>query len=447
MKVSPVERAFATWALFSIIYGLPFEWFSQAGGVVEAGELQQSGGAAIVLIFTVIWAATMVRMVGHLGVVAELSKRTWPLALLPVFAVLSTAWSADPGTTFRRSFALLLTTLIAYYFVSKYSIPEFVRMAAWAIAFGTAACLVWIIAVPEYGRIGSADGIVWTGVFFNKNVAGRFWTLGAILLVFAARTDRPRRALWWSLALLNAILVFFSSSSTALGTLVLTLVLSLIYTSFRSRKTFYGAVATSLVGAIVIAVVFVSVNLDFVAGILGRDVTLTGRTELWARLPPFFADAMPVGSGFAAFWGPYLSPAHDLYLANSWLPVHAHNQLFDIWLDLGVVGAGLYLALLFQGIVRSTRFVRLVPGASGLLPLAIISAVTITSITESGVVERNANWLLLSMSVLYVSVARRRDFLGRDDLDLVADHSPRPGTEELGADTETLAPSGGPVSV
>ncbi|MFT7600159.1 MAG: exopolysaccharide production protein ExoQ [Acidimicrobiales bacterium] len=418
MKVTGGERLFATTALFIIIYGLPIEWFTSPGlADVQAGDLQQSGGAGVVVVFVAIWAVAMIRMVGHFGVIVELSKRSWPLVLLSLCAVLSTLWSVDPATTLRRSFALLITTMLAYYFVSKFSIPEFVRMAAWAILVGTALSIVWIVALPRFGQQLSFGGgkSSFTGVFFNKNVAGRFWTLATILLVFAARTDRPRRFLWWPLAVVNAVLVFFSNSATSLGTLTLTMALSVVYISFRSRKTFYGAVATSFLGAIVIAVLFVTVNLDIVAKVLGRDVTLTGRTELWGRLPPFLVEAVPVGSGFAAFWGPYLSPGHDLYLANSWLPVNAHNQLFDIWLDLGLVGAILYLLLLLQGVVRASRFVRLVPGASGLLPLAIISAVTITSITESGVVERNANWLLLAMSVLYVSAARRKDFLDAQD--------------------------------
>ena len=52
--------------------------------------------------------------------VLHLVKASWPILALTGLALLSTAWSDSPSTTFRRAIALVLTTGFAFFVVARF---------------------------------------------------------------------------------------------------------------------------------------------------------------------------------------------------------------------------------------------------------------------------------------------------------------------------------------
>ena len=96
-----------------------------------------------------------------------------------------------------------------------------------------------------------------------------------------------------------------------------------------------------LVHAMVFAILAVSVGtlfLDLGSGIpysIGRDPTLTGRTEIW-RLVLGMAGNPLLGTGFESFWlGKRLEKMWSLYW---WHPRESHNGYLEIYLSLGWLG-------------------------------------------------------------------------------------------------------------
>ncbi len=84
----------------------------------------------------------------------------------------------------------------------------------------------------------------------------------------------------------------------------------------------------------------------------------------------------------------------------NWNPSHAHNELLNLWLQVGLVGLGLYLASLGRALPRSVRTVAALPGAAGLWPLVFISSAILVSITESGMSNGIAGWMMFVVAVL-----------------------------------------------
>jgi exopolysaccharide production protein ExoQ len=67
---------------------------------------------------------------------------------------------------------------------------------------------------------------------------------------------------------------------------------------------------------------------------LGRNSTLTGRTDIWAAVLPMARNPL-VGAGFESFW---LSPSVHQRLADLFpgLPLNeAHNGYIEVYLELG----------------------------------------------------------------------------------------------------------------
>jgi O-antigen ligase len=77
------------------------------------------------------------------------------------------------------------------------------------------------------------------------------------------------------------------------------------------------------------------------AGLLDRDVTLTGRTDIWEDVLKLGTNPL-VGCGFASVW---LTPGGAGLAQDLGIP-HCHNGYLETYLNSGFVGVGLLLALI-----------------------------------------------------------------------------------------------------
>lgn len=108
-----------------------------------------------------------------------------------------------------------------------------------------------------------------------------------------------------------------------------------------------------LLSVIVIgALVYFTPLLDTILIAMGEDPTLTGRTDLWHDLI-LLQDVPLFGSGYQTFWlEDYIN---TLWLKYDFRPNNAHNGYLEVYLNLGLVGFGLLIALLTVSLVRLRR--------------------------------------------------------------------------------------------
>jgi len=115
------------------------------------------------------------------------------------------------------------------------------------------------------------------------------------------------------------------------------------------------------------------------AATLGRDDTLTGRTDIWARVLSM-AEHPIVGGGYSSFWlGERLLTLWNEY---SWHPIEAHNGYLEIYLDLGIIG----LTLLAGVIVSAYASIRAAITSQveyAALRLSLLVASILYNVTES----------------------------------------------------------------
>jgi exopolysaccharide production protein ExoQ len=86
---------------------------------------------------------------------------------------------------------------------------------------------------------------------------------------------------------------------------------------------------------------------------VGKDVTLTGRTFLWSEGIQTGMQNPVVGVGYAAFWVPGTLEAEKLWFHFD-IPgrtgFHFHNLFINLFVELGVIGCGLW-GLLYPSIL------------------------------------------------------------------------------------------------
>ena len=120
------------------------------------------------------------------------------------------------------------------------------------------------------------------------------------------------------------------------GFIGILLILGIAFLASNNRK----AINYRLVFSGLFLQVAVNINKAVIEGV-GRDTTLTGRTEIWERALALVSN--PVwGAGFETFWlGPRLIAMWKAFPV--FLPNQAHNGYLEMYLNLGIVGLVLFV--------------------------------------------------------------------------------------------------------
>ena len=137
---------------------------------------------------------------------------------------------------------------------------------------------------------------------------------------------------------------------------------------------------------------------------LGRDMTLTGRTDLWKEL--LHANINPLlGAGFYTFW---LTDVANAICENYyWHPNQAHNGYLDTYLNGGLIGLGLLGGLL----IVTARYVKkqLLRGVGfGALGLAVVLVSITCNWTEAIFNKMSLGWFALVLVIIDYPPAWRR---------------------------------------
>ena len=274
------------------------------------------------------------------------------LLLFAVIAAASLAWSIAPSVTARRmvrvatilldALALVLLAWHARRFQSVLR-PAITAVLAGSLVFG----LLWPqLAIHQEASPELAGA--WRGLANHKNTLGTLATFGVLLWTHAALGREVR---WWTalpgIAAAASCLVL-SRSSTSLMTAVFVVGFLLLMRASSSRMKPWlpwlaGAFVLCLLAytlAILRIVPGAGVLLQPVVLLTGKDLSFTGRADLWAIVIEHIRLHPVLGTGYGAYWtGPQPGSAAYAFLERlSFYPGSAHNGYLDVVNDLGALG-------------------------------------------------------------------------------------------------------------
>ncbi|MGQ9485561.1 MAG: O-antigen ligase family protein [Desulfosoma sp.] len=278
------------------------------------------------------------------------SPLVWMLLL---WAGISFFWSEAPDLTMRRSVGVGLVAVYALVLRVRFTDQAFMTLVGWALLIALATSVVMVVVTPHWAVMEYPHEGAWNGAFLHKNVLGRIAALGILFFAFLRCTNK-HSALWSGALVLAAVTLWKSQSASSLVVVVVLSALGLGLRALPQRRLWKGSTAMVVAMGLATAAFYALLNVDLILQILRRDVTLTGRTPLWAALMPLLREKFWTGYGFRAFWLGWEGPSAEVYRALTWLPEHAHNGFLDLWLELGLVGvllgAGLVLSpFVFHG--------------------------------------------------------------------------------------------------
>lgn len=391
-----IERALVVVATFLFIHRTPDVWFRSRSDLLADGS-----NPLLVVLMLGLSALAFARIAGSIDHLITMFRLEPYLYVFVGLSVGSFFWSASPFDTAKQGLVFLAVTLFGSYLVMRFALEETIRLLAFMFVISAFVNLGFVLALPALGVDGGGN---WTGVFAQKNALGFISALSIQGLFIAGMANKNWRVIFWSVGLIHLGLLWFSASKTMLVAGLGPLCLMVVYQAFRSRQTLRGAAMLGMAGASLFTVAFATANIGLLAQWLDKDVSLTGRVPMWGALIPVAQERPLFGHGYAATFGGFFSPIHEVWIVARWQPAHAHNAVLQIWLEIGVVGVVLFLLFYFRAVSRAISILGIVPGAVGMWPLVFLTTALLVSITEAGMHTNPLGWMMMVVAVLTVSL-------------------------------------------
>ncbi|MGF1478944.1 MAG: O-antigen ligase family protein [Cyanophyceae cyanobacterium] len=341
-------------------------------------------------------------------------KLLWVLLAL---ALASALWSEEPTATLRRFLVLLNASLFGVFFAVRYSVKEQLRLLGWTFGIAAVLSVIFIWGLPHYGVMGMGSSIVgkaqemthrgtWRGVFPHKNVLGTMMVLSTFVFFLLARSSRQSRWVAWAGCSLSVGLVIGSTSITALAILGIVIVawglfqaLRWFYLTKLQRNSPFALSALVVLLNIAVTIVVLGLfNLETMLNALGRDLSFSGRTELWSLLIEHIWERPWLGYGYGGFWLVSDGSQAVRRVLGDWA-AHAHNGWLDLWLDLGFLGLSIFIYSFLTVCVQALLSLRRRPLVS-LWALTYLTFLVLCNVTESVLF----NSLSIFCWLLYVTI-------------------------------------------
>jgi len=354
--------------------------------------------------FGLLILASLVICAGRSAPCGKLTAANPALLLFYVYFALSALWSFHPTDSLVRIVKDFgLTVLPALVLLSDRRPSEAIRAVYFRCASVAFPLSMLYTRYYQFGRSYSRDGsLMYTGITTQKNTLGNLVIVYVFFLLwdyFESRSgprDRIWMKKWWGhLALLligTRLLILAQSATSYLGAAVaLTLLVGSSWwlTSRVMRVAVLGA-ALSMPVLMVCVQEFVPVFAPILSA-LGRDTTLTGRTELWQGVRSSNVNPW-IGAGFWNFWNTRTGMGISKALGgdDERLTPSAHNGFLEVFIDGGLIGVAAASLLVLSA---TGQILRALPRRDFQIARFIILVVTLVSnLAESYFARPSALW-------------------------------------------------------
>jgi O-antigen ligase len=277
------------------------------------------------------------------------------LALLTVgFLFVTSFWSMDAGATMRAATVYLFIVIGAIGIVRILDPERYMHLLSCACFLTAIGSLLLAIVSPGNAFTQGPQGLDFWGIFTQKNFLGQAMAVGALACLHGIRVARRP-----PLYKIGMLLVFAGMTMAAKATAALLATLSFCGISAFFTLWQKGG-AHRLVGLLlaigIASVLIVSIVApDPILELIGKDPTLTGRTEIWALVTNDIWMKPLFGWGYFGFWHFNNPAATEISEAVHWVVPQAHNGLLELLLELGIVGTALFFWLFIRNLSLAFR--------------------------------------------------------------------------------------------
>lgn len=322
-----------------------------------------------------------------------------PILLYFIYCAASISWADDPVIAIKRWVKALGEFLVIVVALSDpHPIVALKRVFARMSFLLIPLSILFIYFLPSMGTSydPSDNKTIYFGVCTWKNQLGVLCLVGGLTSLWQlldayewkGKPGRVRQivahgficvASGWLIVKCDAMTSF---SCYGLASLVLFMIMC---TRLARRPSAVLPLTAAATGVAVFALFFDSSMLHSI----GRNSTLTGRTEIWAAVLAQHINPL-IGTGFESFWmGTRMQSVWDLSQVGI---EEAHNGYLEFYLNLGWIGIALLGLLIVSGYRNALAIFRRNP-QEGSIRIALFTAGLIFNCTEAGFRMMTIIWI------------------------------------------------------
>lgn len=402
-------------------------------GALSGAAGPSSGGAVSRLLWLLLLSIGFVTTAWR-AALAWLLLRWINLFLLAfvALAVASCLWSIEPEVTAKRLLRVFTITLDSIAFVLiGWNSPRFQNTLRPVLTIMLLGSILFGLAFPELGihQESSAELIgAWRGLTAHKNSLG---ALSCVTLIFWAHAWLTKQSRWLP-ALVGAAIAMtclvLARSSTSIVTSVFSIAFLLLFLRMPPTLRRY---APYLVGLFVASLLIYSLailrlvpGLDLIlspiVALTGKDLSFTGRSDIWAIIIEHVHLHPLLGTGYGAYWnGPIAgTPSFDFVVRMYFYPGSAHNGYLEVVNDLGVVGLACLIGYLITYVRQALKLLT-IDRTQATLYLCLFVQQGITNLSESHWLSvMSVNFVIMTLATTCIARAlldsRLRSYFGAD---------------------------------
>ncbi len=415
----------------------PDEWLHMSSPMDQGTRYLEGDPLDRAVLFTLIIFGVIVLM-GRSRRVGELLRSSAPVLLFFAYCAMSSLWSDYPDVAAKRWIRAVGDLVMVLVILTDPDWVQALKRVLKRVGFVLLPLSVLVIRYfPTLGRGYNAAGTAtfWTGVTEDKNGLGMICLIFGLGIIWSfigvyqqqEEKRRTKRLIAYGTVVLTTLyLLWESNSMTSISCFAMAGFLMLAVGRWRlARKP-------AVIFLLSAAMVGLSAYVLFSGGgggmleTLGRNSSLTGRTEVWQVLLPFAQNPI-FGSGYESFWlGDRLTQIGALTSNGI---QEAHNGYLEIYLNLGWLGITLLALVIAMGFRNVVLAVRKDPD-TGKLMLAYFVLALIYNFTEAGFKMMNPVWiffLLATIAIPKVAFSENPAVLEPDPIYNFAASKPRTG--------------------
>lgn len=337
------------------------QWLDIFG--IHIGAITVEDGSPVDAAFYCILIALGIYVLSRRRVtVSEFVRNNRWLTIYLLYCLLAVLWSDFPFVSAKRWIKLIGDPIIALVVLTEPDVMEaLTRLMKRCAYILLPVSILFIKYFPDLGRTyDSWTGMVSnTGITTNKNELGfdcwilgivLFWHVLQVLKWESGKAKRDELILCAGLLGMNLWLLKNAHSASSLVAFLLGVSI-ILFAGFRwVKKQSIGTYIFAGIAIFAVGEIGFGMFSDIVH-LLGRNDTLTGRTDIWKVLWNW--DINPViGTGFEGFWlGERREQAQQiLFFLNE-----AHNGYLETYLNLGYIGVAITFGILLATYAKSRR--------------------------------------------------------------------------------------------
>jgi exopolysaccharide production protein ExoQ len=385
-------------------------WFADASLHAETLDDYLKGSPFDRTIFLVLFVAGSVVLIKRRRMLTDIFSENRLFFVFFIFCGISCLWSNYAFTSFKRYIKDAGNVIMVIIIITETK-PEQALKAILARYTNLVIVLsvLFIKYIPEFGRYYSrwTYEVVYSGISTNKNGLGQIALICGTFLLWDFMTARtkdngaPDKLDLFMRGIMLAMviwLLYMAHSSTSTVCMLLGAFILFFLRSSFAKKQFRNLGTWTLGLLFLIVIIFTTPGLfTSFTGILGRDVTLTGRTDIWQALL-----AQPInpllGEGYQSFW--QTPAAAQLGEKMYFIPNQAHNGYLEVYIQTGLIS----LLLLIGAIIAAENNLKrglLLGSTHAMLLFSYFITLLIHNLTEATINKMSIAWFILIIALLY----------------------------------------------